>query len=276
MKNTRSFLKSLIFCGVALAMVSTVAAQSGVGKAKVVRIKGHARYSVAGSGWQPLKVGDVLKPGSVIQTGLDKDSYVDLTLGDGGVVRAMNPSPTIAAPNAPSPVVHFQPKAEQNVVRVYENSILGIDKLNTMETGSDTVTETQLDLQRGHIFGSVKKMSAASKYEVKLPNGVAGIRGTIYDITSDGVVQVATGSVVVAYMGADGAVVTQVVNAGQQFDARTGQLSPLSATALGSLMSMQAALLTTTGQQTTFVVDETIYHVSVFNGDNGDFGGGGK
>jgi hypothetical protein len=42
------------------------------------------------------------------------------------------------------------------------------------------------------------------------------------------------------------------------------------------LMSIQPGLLTTTGQQTTFVVDETIYHVSVFNGDNGDFGGGGK
>ena len=25
-------------------------------------------------------------------------------------------------------------------------------------------------------------MSAASKYEVKIPNGVAGVRGTLYDI----------------------------------------------------------------------------------------------
>ena len=56
-----------------------------------------------------------------------------------------------------------------------ENSALGIDKLTSMDTGSDSVTETQLDLKAGHIMGSVKKLSAASKYEVKIPNGVAGI-----------------------------------------------------------------------------------------------------
>ena len=121
----------------------------------------------------------------------------------------------------------YQPKSEQNTVRITANSVLGIDKLSTMQTGSDVVTDTQLDLKAGRILGNVKKMSAASKYEIKLPNGVAGIRGTFFDISAEGLVRVVTGSVVVAYVGPDGTVVTQVVSGGQQFDSRTGQLSPI-------------------------------------------------
>src|SRR5690349_24996818 len=92
----------------------------------------------------------------------------------------------------------YQPSVDQNVVRIWENSAVGIDKLTSMQTGAEAVTETQLDLKAGRITGSVKKMSAASKYEVKLPNGVAGIRGTTYDITADGLIKVYVGSVVVA------------------------------------------------------------------------------
>ena len=110
---------------------------------------------------------------------------------------------------------------------MWENTLLGIDKLTATQTGADVVTETQLDLKAGHIFGSVKKMSAASKYEVKIPNGVAGIRGTVYDISAEGVIKVLSGSVVLAYVGPDGTVVTQVIMGLQQFDARTGTLTPL-------------------------------------------------
>jgi hypothetical protein len=120
------------------------------------------------------------------------------------------------------------PTAEQDMVRIWENTVLGVDKMTSTETGADVVTETQLDLKAGHIFGMVKKMSAASKYEVKIPNGVAGIRGTTYDISAEGVVKVFVGSVVLAYVGPDGTVVTQVVMTLQQFDARTGVLSSLS------------------------------------------------
>ena len=108
-------------------------------------------------------------------------------------------------------MVSYAPTAEQNMVRIWENTLLGIDKLTATETGADVVTETQLDLKAGHIFGMVKKMSAASKYEVKIPNGVAGIRGTVYDISAEGVVKVLSGSVVLAYVGPDGTTQTQVI-----------------------------------------------------------------
>jgi hypothetical protein len=217
MKKSRRILSSLIACGVALAMVSTLAAQStDQVAAKVIRLKGAAQYKIGNGDWRPLKYGDVVRQGTVIQTA--GNSRVDLLLG------------AAAAPverPVTSDSLTYQPTAEQNVVRMWENTLMGVDKLTEMQTGADVVTETQLDLKAGHISGSVKKMSAASKYEVKLPIGVAGIRGTIYDISAEGVIKVLTGSVVLAYSGPNGATLTQVIMGLQMFDARTGTLSPL-------------------------------------------------
>src|SRR5947207_9917358 len=212
MKQIRSLVTGLVACALALAMISTANAQAAgqgkPGRAKVIRMKGHARYTTGNNVWQPLKVGDIIKPGTVIQTSNGKGDFVDLALGDGtGTVATTDPNP-IYSP------ISYQPKADQNFVRVWENSLLGLDKLNTMDTGADVVSDTQLDLKAGHIFGSVKKLSAASRYEVKIPNGVAGIRGTVYDLTVEGVLKVSAGLVVLAYIGADGQPVTQDVRAG--------------------------------------------------------------
>jgi FecR protein len=217
MKETRSLLNSVAVCAIAFAMVSTLAAQPvNQGSAKVARIKGLARYSTGNNVWAPLKVGDVVKPGTVIQTAAKSSVDFVLSEGVGPVVRP-----------ATSDTFSYQPTAEQNLVRMWENTLLGVDKLTFTQTGADVVTETQLDLKAGHIFGTVKKLSAASKYEVKIPNGVAGIRGSTYDITAEGVVKVLVGMAVLSYLGPNGAVLTQVIMGLQEFDARTGVLSTL-------------------------------------------------
>lgn len=218
MKQTRSLLIKLAVYGVALAMVSTLAAQTAnQGVAKVVRLKGAARYKSNGAEWRQLKVGDLVKPGTLIQTA--EKSRVDFALGDA--------SAPVAKGGAPSEAASYQPSAEQNMVRMWENTLLGVDKLTETKTGADVVTETQLDLRAGHIFGMVKKMSAASRYEVKIPNGVAGVRGTVYDISAEGLVKVLSGSVVLAYVAPDGTVTTQVIMGQQMFDAPKNELRPL-------------------------------------------------
>jgi hypothetical protein len=217
MKETRRILNSLIACGVAFAVVSTLVAQpADQSAAKVVRLKGAAQYKIGNGDWRPLKVGDVVSQGTVIQTA--GNSRVDFLLG--------NTSAVVARPVV-SDMIGYRPTAEQNIVRIWENTLLGIDKLTEMQTGADVVTETQLDLKAGRISGSVKKMSAASRYEVKIPIGVAGIRGTIYDITAEGLIKVLAGSAVLGYTGPNGSPLTQVIMGLQQFDARTGMLSPL-------------------------------------------------
>jgi hypothetical protein len=119
-----------------------------------------------------------------------------------------------------------------------------------------------LDLRAGTIFGTVKKLSATSRYEIKLPNGVAGVRGTIYMVSASGVVGVLEGSVVVAYMGANGAVMTQEVPAGYQFDTRTGQLSPLSDEMRRMMVEMAWDSRVFVNRAYTPEIDHTIYDVS--------------
>jgi hypothetical protein len=66
-----------------------------------------------------------------------------------------------------------------------------------------------------------------SKYEIKTPTGVAGVRGTSFTMGSDGSIICYSGSVVVSFPGANGQITTQVVNAGDQFDPATGQVTSL-------------------------------------------------
>jgi hypothetical protein len=265
MKNTKNLTSPLIACALAFAMVSTVGAQTAIeGAAKVVRIKGPARYTTGNNVWQPLKVGAVLKPGTIVQTSNERDSFVDLVLGEGNAPLPSPASRTLSIPNSMSSSLAYQPSADQNVVRVWENTALGIDKLISMQTGAELVSDTQLDLKAGHITGSVKKMAATSKYEIKLPNGVAGIRGTIYDLTADGVVRVVIGSVVIAWVDPKtGNVVTQVVMGGQQYDARTAQISPLPPGEVQSIEKMMPGMrVAPGGTEVLYVPDKTVQGVS--------------
>src|SRR5258706_13459364 len=136
MKNIRSFVQGLVAGALALVFVSTAAAQTQ-GAAKVVRIKGSAWYSTGNNVWVPIKLGSILKPGTVIQTGLERGAFVDLVLGDGeapiaGVSGA-------GGGGGAGDSMFYQPNSEQNLVLVTGNSILAIDKLTSMETGADVV-----------------------------------------------------------------------------------------------------------------------------------------
>ena len=271
MKQTQNVVQRLAVCGLGLAVATTLVAQNASqSTAKVVRISsaGAARYTTGNNVWQPLRTGIVIKSGTIIQTAAEKGSYVDLVLGEGQAAAL----PQLIASDTRS----YTPSADQNIVRLYENTILQVEKLTSMETGADTVTETQLDLQRGRIFGNVKKMSAASKYEVKLPNGVAGIRGTIYTLSAEGVVQVLVGSAVLAYVGPDGTVVTQVVMGGQQFDARTGQITAIPNYNQGEMVRLAKEMrIGPNVPATTYAVDHTIYYISPTTGHNGNQGANG-
>jgi hypothetical protein len=222
MKNIYNISKYFLIAVIAVATVASAAAQQMTqSAAKVVRIKGSARYATSANVWQPLKVGDVLNAGAIIQTAAD--SRVDLVLGEGSV--DVGGTPTWGGSSAlggGGGGGAYQPVADQNFVRIWENSVMAIDKLQVADTGADQITETSLDVRSGRIFGTVKKLSAGSKYEIKIPNGVAGIRGTIFSISADGILSVMSGSVVVAYAGAGGNVATQMVTAGQTYDCRSG------------------------------------------------------
>ena len=234
MKKIRTLFSGLIIGGTALAMASTLSAQTPEQlTAKVVRIQGAARFTTGNNVWQPLKVGAIIKSGTVVQTGMDGGSYVDLVLGPSNedttspvVYSGGSGGPASGDSSAPPPT--YESKATQSVIRLTESTLLGIDKLTSLQTGADEVSDTELDLKAGRILGNVKKVSAASKFEIKLPNGVAGIRGTCFDISASGLVRCIIGSVVYAFVGSDGSVTTKVVGGGMECDSHNGIVSPIS------------------------------------------------
>jgi len=236
MKQSGRFSKVMAYAiaAVCAALVSSAQAVE-VGKAVVRSIKGEAQYA-EGANWLPLKVGQTLAPGAVVRTA--NDSHVDLFMDQNGPI-----------------------------VRLLENTALGIEKLNFEATGVDTVVETQLDLKSGKIVGIVKKMSATSKYEIKTPNGVAGIRGTEYVISATGEVYVLSGSAVAVYVKPDGTVVTQVVNAGEKFDPATGAVSQIPADELTQLLALVNDLTGPTTAALT-VEEPIVIFVSPTTGQN--------
>jgi FecR-like protein len=278
MKRMRPFVVSLLGSAIALAIATPLMAQTAdQGMVKVVNIRGSARYMTSDNTWRPLKSGTILRPGSVIQTA--SDSYVDVVLNNASATTSsMSAAPTSGSASTPPPLMNAskpnRPKVEQDAIRIFENTLLGFDKLTVTQTGAERVTETQLDLKHGRIFGTVKKLSATSKYEIKIPNGVAGIRGTIYLISSDGELSVLSslsdlvnstpsGSVVFAYFDASGNVITQVVADGQSFSSRNQQLSPIADSVLQNMLGWAGVLgFTPGGTFVEFAQDRTVYLVS--------------
>jgi hypothetical protein len=224
-------------------------------------VKGAARCSINNKDWKNVNVGDVLKPGTVIQTA--EKSHVDIQLGvnESGGVKPISNS------GAGGSGLYDPEEQTGNVVRLSESSVLSLDKLTSSQTGADAVEETQLDLRAGRIMGNVKKLSAASKYEVKIPNGVAGIRGTIYLISSSGFVQVLAGSVVVAVVGADGSVVTQVIGPWHQYDPTTGAITEIAPSQRGDLIREANDLHHGQTPPTSYPLDHTIVYVTPTSGN---------
>jgi hypothetical protein len=116
-------------------------------KAEVRAMKGTVTYSTDGTAFKPIKVGMTLPPNSTIKTAAE--STVDLFLG-----------------------------SSAGVVRVSERSTLVLTKIEQTQTGAESPVDIQLTLPEGEMYFNVNKLSQASRYEIKMPNGVAGIRGT--------------------------------------------------------------------------------------------------
>lgn len=245
MKTMNKTFGWMLAAVLSLALVSSADAQDKQRTGKVVRIKGEARYSTGNKVWLPLKVGTVLKSGYTVQTA--QNSFVDVVLNEENTAQAVDLAPLVAATSASSSRPgagggggSSVPTPDQDVVRILDDSYLIFDSLSATATGADTVTETMLDLKKGSVFGTVKKQAAASRFEVKTPNGVAGIRGTIFLINANGNIACLVGSVIVAFTDASGNVVTQIIAAGQQFIAATRQVTPLSAELANFLQGLLA------------------------------------
>jgi hypothetical protein len=179
MKPAGSFSKLAAYGVAVAAIILASSAQAAAGSAVVQGVKGTAQHAVGGS-WETLTANTVLAPGAAVRTGVN--SQIDLSLGANG-----------------------------KSVMLLENTTLELTTLNRSRTGLDVVFETFLTLQTGTIHGEVKKFSEASKYEVKTPHTIVGLKGdedSEYQISADGKTSLLRGSAVIAYTNPSSQLVT--------------------------------------------------------------------
>ncbi len=267
------------FCGAFVGLAITASAQSTANSAfaTVVRVQGIASYSLGDDKWYPLVAGKILPEGAVIRTGYN--GTVDAVLGkDINLPRdlqqsAPGPESPALAPDAPvRGLISYKPAAEQNVVRLTPDTTLGITKLTTTDTGADTVSDTELDLKKGKIFASVKKLAGASQYLIRLPSGIAGVRGTQFSIEASGLTVVyesTGGGVVLSLVLPDGTTRTVVCGPGSSYDPTTNVVNINSGEVGAFLKNLFSAIQTIHSPVSAVCGDGTYIYVSPVHGYNG-------
>lgn len=196
-RNSLSSLGGVLLAALWLLTTSTQAATPGA--AEVKKVVGTANYTDA-TGGGPIKEGQILMAGATITTGAG--SYVDLDL-----------------------------KVNGNALRVEADSTLTLNKLEYTKA-IDTVVNTEIQVAKGAAVANViNKLSKASKYEIKTPAGVAGIRGTVVRC---GTVRITCLIGTIQFVPVAGGGVAIVINGGNAF-------TP------GSLAAVKAGAAETTG-----------------------------
>ena len=222
--------RQLLTIGLVL-LCSAVMASAIPGRAEVKKVVGSATVAKAVGGSTSITEGMVLGTGDTITTG--PASTVDLWLGLNG-----------------------------DALRIDPDTTLKIEALEIANISERRVT-TGLTLAKGGVVGNVMtKLTAASKYEIKTAAGVAGIRGTIYAITSGGALIVAQGRVDFTFINAQGQSVTVAVPAGSQVittGANVGTVSVVPGSVLAAITTTGTQIaLTTTGTDGTSTSTTTL------------------
>jgi hypothetical protein len=152
--------------------------------------------------------------------------------------------------SGPASEAWLQVNGFTSTIKVTENSEVELTKMDAHGSGPAAETETVLTVKYGTTLGSVRKLSANSRYEIHTPNGVAAVRGTDFQVT---VTALATGKIIVSYTcvtgqllvsaDVDGQNVTKVLATGQQWVPGEGEVTevvPWVITGIWSPMSVKA------------------------------------
>jgi len=149
MKVCLTVLAALLVCTFAVTADAAVTQRTAV----ISEMEGSAEVKMPGAqGWMPADLGMELTEGYAVRT--EADSFVVLTL-------------------------HGEETAN---VEIKERTVL---KLAELFADSDDATQrTLLDLAIGEILITSKKLqSEKSKFEVKTPTSIVGVRGTTFSVS---------------------------------------------------------------------------------------------
>ena len=165
-------LKRLLVFGFAICATG-LHAQTMPGTVTVRGLMGSATYLAAGSAEMPLRPGAIIPIGAIVKTGMG--AAVDLSFSH----------------NA-------------GVVRLLQNSTLLLDRFNASGPNPGAPVDLQLNLPQGAILGFDQKLSSASKYRVKVPQGIADLTGSKYRLDAQGYLVLLEGTALFAFVSAGG------------------------------------------------------------------------
>jgi hypothetical protein len=149
----------MVACALVLALAGATtlySAEEGLKQAKatVRSVHGTVEYQDKENGpWVPVKPNMKFPAGITVRTGADGTADISVN-GTASAVRLTN------------------------------NTTVVIPTMYYIGSAREGDTTTMLNLKSGGIIGNVKKISANSRYEIITPNGVAGIRGTDFAVTT--------------------------------------------------------------------------------------------
>jgi len=151
MKNKKIVLLA-VFCAFSLPFMTAIASADSPSQAKVIDILGEAKFLKAGtSNWEMLDKGMMLSEGDSLRT--VKGSQVKLELSG---------------------------NAKTAEVTVREESEFSLKTLK--HDPASKVDNTLLDVSVGSILVKAEKLIGDSKFEVKTPTSIVGIRGTVFEV----------------------------------------------------------------------------------------------
>ena len=153
-------MRLLRFSSIALLILlsaSVILAQDAARVATVAEINGTVEVQSGKGEWMPATVGLVLNQGDAIRT--KSDSWA---------------------------VLNVDGVAQTATVEVKKSSQVKLATL--LQNGQDATETTLLDLSLGEILIKAKKLhSEKSKFEVKTPTSIVGVRGTTFSVTVEAV-----------------------------------------------------------------------------------------
>jgi hypothetical protein len=180
MKPIQTFMVRAIALALLSATILLAAEAPKNAKAIVRAVHGTAKCRIRGQ-WSQLLPNMELLPGTKIRTG--PDSYVSLNVN-----------------------------GLKSTLRISQNTAVTLTKMEAFGVTADSDTDTVLDLQAGTVLGEVKKLSLASRYDIRVPNGTASIRGGDFQVS---VVPQAGTAATVTFTAVTGTVVASVIVKGR-------------------------------------------------------------
>ncbi|MEI8313077.1 MAG: FecR domain-containing protein, partial [Verrucomicrobiota bacterium] len=163
-------LVSIAVLALLLGGTSAIFAQEGKaipGNVRVLKVKGTVTLTVSGKEAEPLKEGIFIQQDELVKTGADSQAW--LLFSNGTTVTVQ--------PNSKFSVDKF-------LQTPFDSTEVDYKKIKAEHSKSEpSISQTKISVNEGSIIADVAKLNKGSSFKIGTPIGVAGIRGTLIQVT---------------------------------------------------------------------------------------------